>query len=463
VLSLAIGTGADPQLLPRGELGVMVGPIPPIPPPGAQVARPAAIDTSVAGALVGEPAPLAEAPNASIWTTGPDGRYRISGLPKGKHVVLAIAPSFAEGRSKPAAVDLAQVVADVDIMLGPGTMIFGRVVDHHGVRVSGAQLHARPEVGNPVDAFTDEDGNYRLGPVTGQVELTASAFGHADVRRMLEIALATGSAPDDRREDFSLVVADAVLAGTLDDAAGAPVGAAQIEVIAGAGGGRRAVVNPDGTFSIDHLPVGALRVRVTHPSYPTVELDTTASSGDREKVRLRLPLGGAVEGVLLDDTSGAPMAGLVINGYGPAGATTDATSEANGRWKLGPLRPGRWKLVIEQPGYLPLSREVEVPASRIPGETSVHDIRFDLAKGALVGGTVRDARGRRVSNATVTVQTASNAGTATGTTDTQGEFRIRDAPTGDLTITATVPEGRGTTTVTVRPGDEILGLAIELK
>ena len=69
---------ADPQFVARGELGVLVGPIPPIPPPGAHVAQMAfAVDPSLAGeppALPGDPA------RASIWTTGPDGVYRVRGL-----------------------------------------------------------------------------------------------------------------------------------------------------------------------------------------------------------------------------------------------------------------------------------------------------------------------------------------------------------------------------------------------
>ncbi len=461
----SIGSAADPQLLPRGELGVMVGPIPPIPPPGTIVARPTTIDVGYAASLIGEPALLAGDPaKQSIWITGSDGRYRIAGLAKGKHVVLAVASSFAEGRSRQTAIELGQRVEDVDITLGAGTMIAGRLTDQHGVKIVGAQVHATPEVGFPVDAFTDDEGNYKLGPVTGQVELIASAFGHADTRRVIELAPSIGKAPDERKEDFTLVVADAVLAGTLDDTSGAPVGGAQIEVVAGAGGGRIAVVNPDGTFSIDRLPAGPLRVRITHPSYPIVELDAKAAPADREKVRLRLPLGGAVEGVVLDGMTGAPLGGQVINGYGPSGATADTTSEANGRWKLGPLRPGAWKLTIEQPGYLAISHEVTVPASRAPGATSVFDLRFDLAKGALLGGTVRDARGRRVVGATVTIQAASGDGpTATGGTDTQGEFRIRDAPTGELKITVTAAEGRATTTIIVRPGDEILGISIELQ
>jgi len=83
---------ADPQFLARGELGVMLGPIPPIPPPGAEVARPAAVvdPASPAGALAGDPAPLAvDASRASIWMTGADGRYRILGLPNRPVLVLA--------------------------------------------------------------------------------------------------------------------------------------------------------------------------------------------------------------------------------------------------------------------------------------------------------------------------------------------------------------------------------------
>ncbi len=461
-------TGAmssDPQLVARGELGVLVGPIPSIPPAGAQLARPATLDTTATGALVGEPPPLEIAPStASIWTTGRDGRFRIRGLPRGKLAVLASAPGFAEGRSKQVTLDVGQAVVGIDIVLGPGTMIVGKITDQHGVRVIGAQVHAKPEVGVVLDAFTDDEGMYRLGPVSGTIELTAGAYGHADGKRTLEVALATGRTAAERREDLVLAVADAALAGTLDDASGAVVGGAQIEVIGGAGEGRRAMVSENGTFSIDLLPAGPLRVRVTHPDYPPAELDAVASSGAREKVRLRLALGGAVEGVLLDDASGSPLGSLVVTAYGPGGATADATTDKSGRWKLGPLRPGRWKLAIEQPGYLPTSRELEVPAARAPGVTSVHDVRIDLARGALVGGTVRDARGHRVVGAQVVVQLATGEGpSAEGTTDSEGEFRIRDCPTGELAVTAARGETRGVIRATVRAADEVLGLAIELR
>ena len=126
--------------------------------------------------------------------------------------------------------------------------------------------------------------------------------------------------------------------------------------------------------------------------------------------------------------------------------------------------PGRWKLAVKLPGYLPLARELDVPAAAAPGVTSVRDLRLELRRGALVGGTVRDARGNRLPGVRVTVQAADGSGpTAEGTTDVQGEFRIRDAPTGELAVTATRNDARGSIRATVRPGDEVLGLSIDLR
>lgn len=453
---------ADPQLLPRGELGVLVGPIPPIPPPGLQIARPAQIDPTVAS-LAGEPAPLPEEPaRMSIWTTGADGRYRIRGLPRGKVTALAVAGGFAEGRSRQLTIEPGQVVADVDITLTAGTLLVGKVTDQRGGPVPGAQVSARPELGAAMDAFTDDTGIYRLGPVAGTVELSASAYGHGEARRTLELPSPPGRNVAERREDIVLAVADAVLSGMLDDARGAPIAAATLEVISGAGEGRRAVVGADGTFRIDHLPAGALRLRITHPDYPPSEVDATATAAPAT-VRFKLALGGAIEGAILDDR-GAPLAGTPISGDGPGTATADTTSDTKGYFKLGPLVPGVWKLAIDVPGFLAVTRELEVTAARAPGQASVRDVRIDLARGALVGGTVRDARGQRARNARVSVQRADGTGpTIEGVTDSAGEFRLRDCPTGELSVTAQLGDARGSARAMVRPGTEVLSLALEIR
>ncbi len=457
---------SDPQFVPRGELGVLLGPIPPIPPPGTVAARPASIvDPRLAGAsLAGEPPPLAVDPQAaSIWVTGADGRYRIRGANKSKLHVLAVATGYAEARSRPISITTGEVVDKIDITLTAGTYVFGKVSDARGAPVVGAQVTAKPEVGLPIEAFSDADGTYRLGPISGKLELIASAYGHVGAHRTIELAPAKGRTAAERREDIVLDTADAILAGTLDDTMGAAVGAATIEVISGAGEGRRAVTGSDGTFSIDMLPPGRVRVRVTHPDYPSDELEAAAST-TRESARLRLALGGQIEGVLIDEASGEAIGGMTLDAKGPAGASADATTDAKGLWKLGPLKPGRWRIDVKLPGFLPITRELDVPVSRAPGTTSVRDVRLELARGALVGGTVRDRRGQRAGNAHITVRRVDGRGEPVeADTDTQGEFRIHDCPTGDLIIGATFGDASGTTRATVRPGAEVLGLAIEVR
>jgi len=119
---------------------------------------------------------------------------------------------------------------------------------------------------------------------------------------------------------------------------------------------------------------------------------------------------------------------------------------------------------VKTPGYLPLARDLDVPVARTPGTTSVRDVRLELRRGALVGGTVRDARGNRLAGAKVVVQAADGTGpSADGVTDAQGEFRIHDAPTGDLAVTAARGDARGSVRATVRPGSEVLSLSIEVR
>jgi len=452
---------ADPQFLARGELGVMVGPIPSIPPPGAHVAQTAiAVDPSLAGE---PPALPADPARASIWTTGADGVYRIRGLPTSKVMVLGGAPGFAEVRSRVIAVEPGQLIAGVDLVLNPGTILIGKIADQHGAPVIGAEVTAGATAGASIEAFTDDAGEYRLGPLTGSVELRAAAYGHGEARRTLELAAVRGATPAERREDLVLEVADAVFAGILEDATGVPVAGAHLDVVGGASDGRHAVVGADGTFSIDLLPAGPVRLHAEHPAYPPEDFDVVAGPASRPLARLRLALGGGVEGAVLDAASAAPIPSIALAASGPANALAEATSDKLGRWKLGPLRPGRWRITARQPGYVAQVRELDVPVAREPGGTSVHDILIDLARGALIGGTVRDARGQRVAAAHVVAGAVAGGPTCEGDSDGRGEFRLHDCPAGDVAIAASKADARGQVRTSVRPGDEVLSLALELR
>jgi len=99
-----------------------------------------------------------------------------------------------------------------------------------------------------------------------------------------------------------------------------------------------------------------------------------------------------------------------------------------------------------------------------PGGTSVRDVRIELVRGALIGGTMCDACGQRITVAHVVVTAASGVDpTCEGDTGGQGEFRLHDCPTGDLDVAASKAALWHAIRTTVRPGDEVLSLAIELR
>jgi hypothetical protein len=271
---------ADPRFVPRGELGVLLGPIPYPPPPGAAAARQASIVEPGAGAGglrggvrgdLAEPAPLAgtDPARASTWITDADGRFRIAGLPRATVTVFATAPGFAEGTSEPIAAAPARTVPDVAVVLAVGVTVVGRVTDQRGEPVIGASLVAAPRDGRDddparrIEAMSGTDGAYRLGPVTGAIALIATAYAHGDARVELDVPAAPGT-PAELRQDVVLVVADAVLTGTVDDAAGLPVRGATVSIAVGPAAGRSAVTTEAG-FRIELLPPGALTVRIDHP------------------------------------------------------------------------------------------------------------------------------------------------------------------------------------------------------
>jgi hypothetical protein len=69
-----------------------------------------------------------------------------------------------------------------------------------------------------------------------------------------------------------------------------------------------------------------------------------------------------------------------------------------------------------------------------------------------------------VAAAHVAVRAADGSGSAVeGDTDAQGEFRLHDCPTGDILVTASHGGETGTVRTTVRPGAEVLGLALDVR
>ena len=488
--TVAVKKGAPPARVPvrsttfepRGELGVLRGPIPPIP----AVPNPVAVaPTMPSGGGSGSGSAVASAdPHAgttvqatalhamiasaqvlpvdpaksSKWTTDSDGHYRIRAVTAGQVTVEARAPGVAAGSVTTGPAVVGEVLSHVDIVLGAGTLVSGRVVDTQHVPVPGALIVAIDAANRTVGrTSTTSAGEYKLGPFTGSVTLRAGAFGYRETSVVLTLGTGAKATSEQLTQDIEMLPADAQLDGIVEDARGVPLAGAVVTVPSVSSA--RALVAADGTFRIPNMAAGTVAVHIEHPNFPP--FDATATTGVR--ARLRVPLGGGIDGVVLSQLTAAPLPKITIalrnahNGRG-RGVTDD-----RGRFAIGGLAPGPWTVEINAPNYASFVRNVDIPAASEPGATSLHDQRFELERGTSVSGIVRDDRGTRLAGATIEVSAAGSTMRCKGTSSADGEFALRDCPSGDITIRAEKAGHAVESSTTVRAGEDVRNIALELR
>lgn len=458
--SAEVAARADPRFSPRGELGVLLGPIPLIPPVGARAARRGVLDPSELPpelAALRRPPPVAiPTALASQWQTDVEGRYRLRGLPPGRFTLIARAPGFVDGKRSGVQTSAGAIARNVDISLSVGSYLVGTVHNHRGDPVSAARLLAAVDSSAPVETRSNGDGSYRLGPLLGVVQLEVTAPRHAAVRRRFEVSVVAGSVARERREDFTLLAYDTVLRGVVDDAHGVPVSGARITVAQGQAQGRSAASAVDGTFTIDALPAGAVPVIVEHREFPSHRTTLDPAS----LARVALPFGGGLAGRVVDD-AGTSMAGVRVVARGPGAQTAETVTARDGTWQMLALPPGSWQVTVTRSGYLPMTRSAAVASGDRRAQLTVRDIEFALERGALAAGTIRDRRGARLADARVIARRADGVESETRS-DARGEFRLRDCAAGNLSIIAEYNGASTSMELFLRPGQEVVSLVLEI-
>ena len=428
---------AGGNFIPRGELGVMTGPIP-FPP--AQPIEASRIAEPIASSRA---APIDR--SGSQRMTDDRGRFRIVGLEPGRYQLLASHPDFAGGASAPVVIALGASREGIEVLMTRGVRIRGVVRDERGDPIVAARVTASSAGPMPAAAHTDPAGRFVLPPLTGKTTLTASASGYAAAT--LEIA-----EPDGEEVAFQLERADGSIAGRVADPAGFPLRGARVSV---RGQAAAAVTDDGGRFELGNLARGRFEIIVRHPDYPEHRVELETGRGHE----LEVPLGGGIEGLVVDTASRRPMAATVmIRGAGKPRAPAVTIQSSDGRFERAPLAAGRYTVRAAAPGYAAASTTVEVRAGSRPKQVTVHDVLLELERGASIAGTVRDENGDRVAGATV------RAGGVEGTTDIDGGFSLRDVPAvRDLEIVAEKGDRRGAIELTLTPGDELTTIEISIE
>lgn len=381
--------------------------------------------------------------------TDASGQYRIAGVPAGFQAVEAFWKDFA-ARKDSLRVKKGETV-EVPLRLGRSALVTGTVLDEKtrrpisGVRVSASTGGFSLRGAEPGRrARTDAKGKFRLTGLRSRAYAIRAA--KTDYLPVTMPGVVAGvSAPG----TISIALQkSASITGRVTDDAGAPVVGARVRIARDTGiraimrggpaaflGRPGATTGPDGTFAMRGLaPQKNLTLEAVKSSYVTAKRHgVTLGAGQIVKdVALVLKRGLEARG-RVTDTAGNPIAGAEIRlaqsergggGFmvrigGMNREKPDATSGADGSFRVAGLEAGEYALAVTREGYAPK----RVPSANVldpgPNEWPV----IVLAAGVPIAGVVRSSKGEAIVGAEV-LAFGEGSGANNSRTDPEGRFRL---------------------------------------
>ena len=358
-------------------------------------------------------------------TTDAAGAYRLEGVPASAYRLDAAWGLDRSGASTAVSVR-AGATENVDVALGNGKTIQGRVTDGEGTPVAGAYVNGwDPTNREPMNnrqsfARSDAEGAFKLRNVTGdRWQLSVYAAGYAS-QNVPNVAAGDGAV------DVKLVTLGWIEGQVL--AEGKPY-AGSFHVTAqftGAnesnerrtrfmgggvsydGGGQRdeAFSSPDGRFVLRGVLAGPWKVNVTTTDgwIPAASVEVAVSDGRAAgPIEVRLVRGAVLSGVVSEEGVSEPVVGanvsVRIKGAAETGGQTYAwaVTDAKGRYYSAGLAGGTYVVTAQTPAGYSAEEEIRVLA----GETLQRDL-LALHFGSVTVRVV-DSSGKAVEGASVTL------------------------------------------------------------
>jgi protocatechuate 3,4-dioxygenase beta subunit len=448
-------TGPAP-LVPAGELGVVPGPVPPIPPPGARLTPGA------------DPWTLAEvaAPVVEAWVTNRNGAFTARPVTPGRVHAVARHPDYVEGSSQSVTLGPGGE-AHVKIVLHAGGSLTGRLLDDRSFPVENATIEAQStRTALTRTAQTARDGSFELTGLPSEVTLLVrrpDGERRVALRRDLTI-------PESQRTNIDLVLPPLREAVRFKIVGGddSPVELATVSVLSL----DPAVVlhetlftDSDGGAEIADARGLNLRIVVESPGFPrkTLSVDRAA-----ELIRIALEQGVLVEGSVTAVRGRQAVTGALVTLVSDGTRRTTRT-DAEGRYRFADIAAGVVHVGVNHPDFASESFEATVSrGSRADRPFELAPV--DLSEPGSAEGEVVDADGNAVAGARVSVGAAPSY-LPTGAlppgmtqTDARGHFKLERIAEGKQTLEAvSAVAGRGRASVEVRAGRVEGGVRIVLK
>jgi hypothetical protein len=417
-------------LLPGGELGVMPGPVPPIP-HAASVAPPAV--APLGGAVAAAP--------PEPWVTRADGTFRAAPVSPGRVRALVRHPQFTDAMSDVVTLRSGGT-AKVDVVMHAGGTLEGRVVDARGAGIGGVRVLLAAVRGAMDRATrTGTDGSFAFAAVPDEVTVSVAREDDPE-----PVARLTVTVPDGERRAVTLTLPEprpALDARVVDDR-GYPVDAAQLgaqSLEPSAPLRVTAFTNGRGEARIPSARGLPLRVEVRAPGRaPKIVVVDAEAAG----LMVTLAPAESARGEVRQARGrGDPIADAEIVMYTELGARRTRT-DRDGAFTIAELAPGAARLRVRAAGYAP--KELDVTIDALGGARPVTLPRVELSGEGAVEGTVVDARGEPVQGARIARErvpvylAAGAAPPGVAVSDARGHFRLGELAEGTCAFEVYAPD-----------------------
>ncbi len=198
------------------------------------------------------------------------------------------------------------------------------------------------------------------------------------------------------------------------------------------------VTDAEGRFVLDDLPAGAVTLFASHPEYAPTRTRVTLPT--RSTVELTMNSGGTVAGTVTLD-QGGPAVGAIVavsaagERMGMAPPDT-ATTDTNGRFRIGHLRDGSYTIVARAATGVSSPQTVAIAASE-----QHENLVLTLTGGTTIHGSVRGLRPEAL--ASIFVMAHGEGYYDSTHTDAAGSFTLPHVPAGTVALEATTSFGQG--------------------
>lgn len=424
-------------------------------------------------------------PETRTALTETDGTFRIAGL-RAEPVDLVVEAEgyerFEMAAARPQAGGL------IEVELGEGARLVGRVLDADGEGVANAYIWLRldrnpglsrtawraPLTGHETTA--DGDGRFRFEAL-GAGPWTVDIAGEQLAEDIGAIRLRSG----EEREIELRLRARARLAGVVTDPHGEPVAGAEVLVqpLGPTGQVTRthqgAGTDAGGAYEVHRVPSGPARIVARHPDYRDGVTEVAIERGTNE-VDVKLQPGWEISGTV-STAAGSALALARVEAHRVEPPLSldeladaqrqvlprlplEAVTDQSGNYRIGGLDNGRYELRAHADGY------ARAASGRFPVRVdggSVGGVDIVLHRGITLRGVVTGRPSDALAGISVSAAQERLLGGMT-TPNVEGRFQVNDLGPGQWTVSAEEGDGRRVervVTLETGPGEAFVELNFE--